>query len=305
MWSFTARRLLLGLAVVATASLLAFVLVRVSGDIATMLAGVDATAEDVEAMSAALGLDRPLHEQYLAWAGNAIRGEFGQSLVFPVPVIDLILSRFPTTLTLAFLSLGVALLLSLPLGVASAVWRGSALDKAAQAFAALGQAAPTFFIALLFIGWFGVNMRILPIAGNSTPAHFIMPTAVLAIHIMPAFVRMTRATMIDVLASDYIRTARAKGLHPAYVVFKHGLRNGVLPIVSLAAVQLGGLLEGAVIVETVFALDGIGMLAWQSVGRLDFMVIQAIVFWAAFIYVLLTLLADIANGYLNPRLRLS
>jgi peptide/nickel transport system permease protein len=305
MVAYALRRALLGLAVVFTASVLAFVLVRVSGDVATMLAGADATETDVEVIRTALGLDQPLAMQYARWAIAAIRGEFGDSLVFPVPVMQLLLERAPVTFALAFASLCLALVVAIPLGIAAAVWPGSLIDRFAQTLAALGQAAPTFFIALLLIAWLGVSLRVLPIAGSSTPAHFILPSVVLALHIMPAFIRMTRTTLIEVLASDYVRTAHAKGLPPAVVVLKHGLRNAVLPIVSLAAVQLGGLLEGAVVVETIFALDGIGMLAWQSVGRLDFMVIQAIVFWSSLVYVVLTLLADLANAYLNPRLRLS
>lgn len=303
MLNYALKRLLLGLGVIVTVSVLSFVLVRLSGDVATMLAGQDATAADVEAVQKALKLDRPLSEQYADWAWNALSGRFGNSLIFPVPVIDLIAERAPVTFSLAFGSLALALLLSIPLAVLAAVYRDTWIDRAAQFIAALGQAAPTFFLGLLLILVFAVHWRLLPIAGNATPQHFVLPIVVLAIHIMPAFVRVTRASMAEVLDADYMRTARAKGLHPLLVVFKHGLRNAVLPVVSLAAVQLGGLLEGAIIVETVFALDGLGMLAWQSVGRLDFMVIQALVFWATLVYVVLTIGADLLNAWLNPRLR--
>jgi peptide/nickel transport system permease protein len=303
MLHYALRRLALGALVVISVSVLAFVLVRLSGDVATMLAGEDATAADVEALRAALDLDRPLHEQYLAWAGGALQGSFGQSLAFPMPVFDLIAARAPTTIVLALSALAVSLVLGLSLGVAGAMNPGGWIDRGVQAVAALGQAAPTFFLALLLIVLLGVQLRVLPIAGSGGPENFVMPVAVLAIHLMPSSLRLVRSGMLGVMQADYIRTARAKGLHPATVVMKHGLRNALLPVVSLAAVQLGALLEGAIVVETVFALNGLGLLTWESVNSLDFMVIQALVFWGALVYVALTLAADLANAWLDPRLR--
>lgn len=305
MASYLVRRLLLGLAILVAVTILAFALVRLGGDVAVMLAGENATAADVEAVRAALQLDQPLHRQYLRWAGDALRGDFGDSLVFPVPAMQMILERLPVTVSLAFAALGVALAVAIPLAVAAALDPGSALDRGVLLAASLGQAAPTFFVGLLLILIFGVELQWLPIAGNRTHAHFVLPVAVLAFHAMPAFLRLTRASLVDVMASDHVRTARAKGLAPVQVILRHALPIAILPVLSLAAVQLGGLLEGAIVVEAVFALDGIGMLVWQSVQRLDFMVIQAIVFWSALVYIVLTLLADLANAALNPRLRVA
>ena len=303
MLNYVLRRLALGALVVVTVSLVTFLLVRLSGDIALMLAGEDATDEDVAAIRRAYDLDRSIVLQYLDWASGAFRGDFGNSLYFPLPALELIVDRLPVTLMLASLSLGLALLIAVPAGMAAAVTQGSLFDRLIRGFATLGQATPTFFLSLVLIIFLGVYFRWLPISGNTSWQHFVMPVIVLTIYVTPAFLRLVRSSMLEVLSADYIRTARAKGLAPWRVVVKHGLRNAVLPVVSLAAVQFGSLLEGSIIIETIYALDGIGMLAWQSIIRLDYVVIQALVFLASLVYVLLTTLADILNALLNPRLR--
>ena len=303
MLNYVLRRLALGALVVVTVSLVTFLLVRLSGDIALMLAGEDATDEDVAAIRRAYDLDRSIVLQYLDWASGAFRGDFGNSLYFPLPALELIVDRLPVTLMLASLSLGFALLIAVPAGMAAAVTQGSLFDRLIRSFATLGQATPTFFLSLVLIIFLGVYFRWLPISGNTSWQHFVMPVTVLTVYVTPAFLRLVRSSMLEVLSADYIRTARAKGLAPWRVVVKHGLRNAVLPVVSLAAVQFGSLLEGSIIIETIYALDGIGMLAWQSIIRLDYVVIQALVFLASLVYVLLTTLADILNALLNPRLR--
>lgn len=305
MLTYALKRVLLAFVVALTVSVAAFSLVRLAGDVATAIAGEGARAEDVEVIRKQYGLDRPLPVQYAEWLGRTLRGDLGRSLYFRQPVASLVFDRLPVTMTLGALSIGFALLLSIPLGVVAAMRPNSWIDRAALTLAVIGQAMPSFWFALLLILWFGVQLRWLPISGSDTWAHFVLPAIALGYYAAPAIMRLTRAGMIEVLGADYIRTARAKGLSPASVVFKHALRNAVIPVVALAAVQLGFVLGGSVVIETVFALHGLGYLAWESILQNDFPVVQAIVMLIAVIYVLLTLVADLANAWLDPRIRVA
>ncbi len=232
-----------------------------------------------------------------------LQGNFGQSLYFKTGVIDLIGNKFPTTAILAVGALSVALAISIPLGVASAVRPNSWVDRLCLALAVFGQAVPNFFFALILVLLFTVLFPILPVSGSEGWRNFIMPSVALGYYAAPAFMRLVRAGMIEVLASDYIRTARANGLSNRSIVFKHALRNALVPVVALAAVQLGFLLGGSVVIESVFALDGLGYLAFQSISYSDFPVTQAIVTLLSFVYVGLTLAADLINAWLDPRIR--
>src|SRR5918995_4820258 len=305
MFAFIAKRLGLALLVALAVSMVAFALVRLSGDVASAIAGEGARAEDLELVRRTYGLDRPLIVQYLDWLWRTLQGDFGSSLYFKTDVISLVIDKFPTTLLLGILSLLFALLISIPLGVAAAVYQNSWIDRLALAVAVVGQALPNFFFALLLIMLFSIQLRWLPVSGSGSWAHFVMPTVALGYYIAPAFMRLTRAGMVEVLSADYIRTARAKGLPGRSVVFKHALRNAVVPVVALAAVQLGFLLGGSVVIETIFALDGLGYLAYQSIPHKDFPVTQAVVMLLSVFYVLLTLAADIANAWLDPRIRVA
>jgi peptide/nickel transport system permease protein len=302
---FLLRRLLLALLVAAFLSVIVFVLLRLSGDIAAVIAGPGATFEDIAAVRSAFGLDRPLLVQYVEWALAALRGDLGNSLFARQPVLPLIVDRLPVTVTLAFASLMLALFVAIPLGVVAALRPNSWLDRLALSLAVLGQAMPSFWFGLLLILVFGVQLQWLPISGSSSAAHFVLPAITLGYFAMPAIMRLTRAGMIDVLESDYIRTARAKGLRTGSVLFKHALRNAIVPVVALAAVQLGVLLGGSIIVETVFGLSGVGQLAYESIQRADFPVLQAVVLIVSLVYVLLTLLADLLNAWLDPRIRVA
>jgi peptide/nickel transport system permease protein len=302
---FLLRRLLLALLVAAFLSVIVFVLLRLSGDIAAVIAGPGATFEDIAAVRSAFGLDRPLLVQYVEWALAALRGDLGNSLFARQPVLPLIVDRLPVTVTLAFASLMLALFVAIPLGVVAALRPNSWLDRLALSLAVLGQAMPSFWFGLLLILVFGVQLQWLPISGSSSAAHFVLPAITLGYFAMPAIMRLTRAGMIDVLESDYIRTARAKGLRTGSVLFKHALRNAIVPVVALAAVQLGVLLGGSIIVETVFGLNGVGQLAYESIQRADFPVLQAVVLIVSLVYVLLTLLADLLNAWLDPRIRVA
>ena len=304
MLRFVLGRLLMLVLVALTVSFIGFGLLRLSGDLAAVLAGETATAADIARVARQYGLDQPLYVQYLDWAGKALRGDLGTSLFTREPVTDLIMARIGVTITLAFSALAISLLIAVPLGVVAAMRKNSWVDRSVLAFSVLGQAIPSFWLALLLIYFFGVTLRWLPISGSDTAAHFIMPTMTLALATMPALMRLTRTGMIDALGADYIRTAWAKGLLPLPVLFKHALRNAILPVVSLSAVLLGFLLGGSVIVESVFALNGLGLLAFDSIKRIDFPVVQSILVFLSFCYIFLTLLSDLINAKLDPRISL-
>ena len=304
MGRFFVQRLGVAVLVAITVSVIGFALLRVSGDLAADLAGEDATPAEIAEIAALYGLDRPLHEQYLSWAANALGGDLGQSLFTNEPVMDLILERVGVTILLSLYSLVLALAIAIPLGVLAAIRANTSIDRAALGIAVFGQAIPNFWFGLILIYLFGVLLRWLPISGSSSFAHFILPTVALGTAVMPALMRLTRTGMLEVLEADFIRTARAKGLRPGAVFFKHALRNAILPVVSLSAVSLGFLLGGSVIVETVFALNGIGLLAYESILRSDFPVVQSILVFVSLAYIVLTLASDLINARLDPRIRL-
>jgi peptide/nickel transport system permease protein len=303
MLAFAVKRLGLAVLVAVVVSALAFLLLRASGDVATALAGEGARAEDIENIRRIYGLDRPLIVQYFEWIVRMAQGDFGESLYFKTDVLDLVRDKLPTTAYLAIFSLLFALAVSIPLGIVAAVYPNSWIDRLCLALAVLGQALPNFFFALILIMVFGVMLRAVPVSGSEGWDNFILPSVALGYYVAPPFMRLARAGMIEVLASDYIRTARAKGLSGPSIVLKHALRNALVPVVALAAVQLGFLLGGSVVIETVFALDGLGYLAYQSISHLDLPVTQAIVTLLSFIYVGLTLGADLLNAWLDPRIR--
>lgn len=300
---FLFRRAVLALLVCLTVLVVSFTLTRLSGDLATSIAGANATAEDVAIIRKNYGLDRPLPVQFLDWAASAASGDLGRSYLYHVPVAGLIKDRLPITLTLGFSGLAIALAVAIPLGILAAMREGTLLDRALMLVALLGQAMPSFWLSLLLIIWFGLKLQWLPISGIDTWDGYVMPAVVLAFSAVPALMRLTRAGMVDALASDYIRTARAKGLSTATIVLKHALRNAAMPVVAIAAVQLGFMLGGSIVIEAIFALHGVGYLAWESITKNDFPVVQAVVLILAVLYIGLTLLADMLNAVLDPRLR--
>lgn len=303
MSGYVLKRLGLAIAVALAVSMIAFLLLRLSGDPAIAIAGEGARAEDIELIRKTYGFDRPLPVQYVEWLGKTLTGDFGESIYFKQPAAPLIFAKLATTMALGLLSLAFALAISIPLGVLAAIYRNRWIDRLCLALAVLGQALPNFFFALLLIMVFSITLRVLPVSGSDTWQHFVMPTIALGYYAAPAFMRLIRAGMIEVLEADYIRTARAKGLPASKVIFKHALRNAVVPVVALAAVQLGFLLGGSVVIETIFALDGLGYLAYQSITFKDFPVMQNIVLLLSVIYVVLTLASDVANAWLDPRIR--
>ena len=302
---YALKRFGVAILVAISVSIVTFSLLHVSGDPAAAMAGESASEEDIEYVRKHYGFDRPLPVQYVDWASKAIQGDFGQSIYLKRPVAGILAERAPVTMTLGALSLTFALVLAIPLGVLAAMFPNTIIDRFALTVAVIGQALPNFFFALIMIIVFGVWLRWLPISGHASWLNFIMPSIALGYYATPAIMRLTRAGMMDVLSSDYIRTARAKGLKPRVVLFKHALRNAIIPVVSFSAVQLGFMLGGSIIIESIFSLNGLGSLAWQSIQRSDFEVMQAIVLTIACFYILLTFLADLLNAYLDPRIRVA
>ena len=283
--------------------ILSFSLTHLAGDPALAAAGPQATAEDLAIIRRDNGLDRPLPLQFITWAGNALRGDLGRSYLYRTPVSTLISARLPITLRLGLLGIVFAVAIALPLGIVAAIYEGTLIDRVAMLLALLGQALPSFWLALILIIEFGLRLQWFPIAGLDDWTGYILPSLVLAFSAVPALMRLTRSGMIDALAADYIRTARAGGLSRTSIVLRHALRNAAMPVVAIAAVQLGFMLGGSIVIESIFNLPGIGYLAWESISKNDFPVVQAVVLLLAMIYIGLTLGADLLNAALDPRLR--
>jgi peptide/nickel transport system permease protein len=300
---FLLRSLLLAALVCLTVLVVSFALSRLSGNLAINIAGPDASPEAVAKIEHELGLDRPLPVQFFDWARRAARGDLGSSYLFHEKVSSLIASHLPVTLTLGLIAIAIAIAVAVPLGIVAALNEGGWIDIAAGTVVLAGQAVPSFWLGLMLILWFGVDLHWLPIAGLETWQGYVLPSFVLAFVAIPVMLRMTRSGMVDALGSDYVRTARAKGLSRVSIVLKHAFRNAAMPVVAVSAVQLGFILGGSVVVEVVFNVRGVGYLAWESIGKGDFPVIQAVVLLFAVIFVGLTLLSDLFGAVLDPRLR--
>ena len=305
MLAYILKRSAVAVLVAITVSLITFSMIYLSGDPAVALAGETATEADIENIRRVYGYDRPILVQYMDWLYRAVQGDFGQSHYLRKPVADVIFERLPTTMLLGLFALTFALTLSIPLGVLAAIRPNSLIDRVALTIAVVGQAMPSFWFALTMMLWFGIYLRWLPITGTDSWANFVMPSIALGYYITPAVMRLTRAGMMEVLSADYIRTARAKGLRPMTVLFKHALRNAIIPVVSLAAVQFGFMLGGSIVIETIFAINGLGFLAWESIQRADLPMMQAIVLVLSIFYIVLTFLADMLNAWLDPRIRVA
>lgn len=303
MLPYVLKRFAVAILVAITVSMITFSMIYLSGDPALALAGETATEADIENIRRVYGYDRPIVVQYLDWLYRAVQGDFGQSHYLKKPVSEVIFERLPTTMLLGFCALVFALTLSIPLGVLAAIRPNSMIDRVALTIAVVGQAMPSFWFALIMMLWLGIYWRLLPITGTDSWANFVMPSIALGYYITPAVMRLTRAGMLEVLSTDYIRTARAKGLRPMTVLFKHALRNAIIPVVSLAAVQFGFMLGGSIVIETIFAINGLGFLAWESIQRADLPMMQAIVLVLSIFYIVLTFLADMLNAWLDPRIR--
>ena len=281
-----------------------FAMVRLSGDPVLLFMPMDIQAKDVNEFRQRLGFNDPLPVQYGRFLAGAVRGDFGESLRYKQDALGLVLERLPATLLLAGASLLLTVGIALPLGVLSAVRRNSVLDHVGTVATVLGQATPGFWLGLMLIFVFSVKLRWLPTGGTGSLAHLAMPAVVLAAFFAARIARLTRSAVLDALGEDYVLTARAKGLGEGRVVGKHTLRNSAIPIVTLAGLEAGQLLGGAVITETIFAWPGLGRLTVQALLNRDFPVVLAAVFLVSVMYTLINLLVDLLYGWLDPRVRL-
>jgi len=281
-----------------------FAMVRLSGDPVLLFMPMDIQAKDVNEFRQRLGFNDPLSVQYARFIGGAVRGDFGESLRYRRDALGLVLERLPATLLLAGTSLLLTLLIAVPVGIMSAVWRDGPFDQLGTLATVLGQAVPGFWLGLMMIYLFAVQLRWLPTGGMGTASHVIMPSIVLAAFFSARIARLTRSAVLDILGEDYVLTARAKGLASIRVIGKHTLRNAAIPIVTLAGLEAGQLLGGTVITETIFAWPGLGRLTVQALLNRDFPVVLAAVSFTSIVYTTLNLLVDVAYGWLDPRVRL-
>ncbi len=280
-----------------------FFLTRLSGNPVDLLLDVNATERDQEILTRYLGLDRPLPVQYGIYVRNIALGDFGNSILTRRPVAEHIRERLPATIELGLVAMLLSILIGVPLGVYSAVRRGGILDSGARIFSVLGQSMPTFWLGLMLILFFGVVLGVLPAGGRGGPEHVILPAFTLGYFTSAAILRLTRSAMLEVLGSDYIKFARLKGLHEQVVLWKHGLKNALLPVITFAVMLFVQFLGGAVVTETVFAWPGLGRLILESITTRDYPIVQAGVLVLSALYLTANLCVDLLYSYLNPRIR--
>jgi peptide/nickel transport system permease protein len=302
--TYVLRRLAQSLLVLLGISVVVFVILHLTGDPTLLLLPPDASAEEVARFRRAMGFDDPLYVQYLRFLRGAVHGDFGTSLRHDEPALALVWQRMPATLELTVVALGVALVLAIPAGIVSAVFRNTAIDYVSTVVALVGQAMPTFWLGIMLILIFSVGLQALPSSGRGSVYHLILPALTLGLFTTARIMRLTRSGMLEVLGQDYVRTARAKGVGERMIVWKHVLRNAGIPVVTIVGLELGTLLGGAVITETIFAWPGVGRLSVQAIYNRDYPVVQAAVFVLASIFVLVNLAVDLVYTYLDPRIRI-
>jgi peptide/nickel transport system permease protein len=303
MLRYIAKRLLMAVFILWAVATIAFALTFLSGDPATLMIGDHWTAEQIASFREAMGYDRPLLVQYGDYLAGLPRGDFGVSVRQQVPVMDLILERFPATLQLTAAALFLIVFISIPLGVLSAVRRNTLADRMAMSGALFAQSVPTFWLGIMLILVFGVWLRWLPVSGNGSPLHLILPAVTLATFSTARIARLVRSSMLDVLGQDYIRTARAKGLPNWRIHYVHALRNALIPVITMLGIEVGSLLGGALITETVFAWPGIGRLTLQAIQARDLPLVQGVITFGALVFVLVNLAVDLSYSFIDPRIR--
>lgn len=303
--AFIAKRLLQAVIALFGVVTLVFFLQRLTGDPVLLMVPPDASKADIDTLRVALGFDQPLYVQYLQFLAGLLRFDLGQSYVQHLPVIDIIDSRVPYTLSLAAGALVVAIGIGVPVGVLIAVRRHSWESRWLMGFVLVGQSMPTFWTSVLLIMLFGVILRWLPTSGANGIASLLMPAFALGFLSMATFARVARTSVLDELEKDYVRTGHAKGLSMSRIVLRHLLRNAAVPLVTISALEIANLLTGAIIIETVFAWPGLGQLTIQAISARDFPIVQGVVLIGAAVAILLNLLADVLYSVIDPRIRLS
>lgn len=302
MGKYILRRFFHSIFMILGITIVIFVITNVVGDPVALLLDPMSTREDFERLRKQLGLDRPLHAQYLQFLQNAVQGDFGKSLQSKDPAMSLVLEHLPATIELTLASMLIMLTVALPVGIYSAARPYTLGDTLAKLFALAGQATPNFWLGIMLILLFGVKLKWLPISGRGGIENLILPALTHGVFGMAAVTRLTRSAMLDVLDRDYIRTARIKGLSETRVIFKHAFRNALIPVTTYVALLFAALLGGSVITETIFAWPGIGRLAVHSITTNDFPVVQAVVFLASIVFIMVNLLVDVLYCWIDPRI---
>lgn len=295
--------MLVSLPVLLVVSFVVFAMIFLSGDPAVLMLPPEATSEQVAQLRHEYGFDEPLLVQYGRFLGKALQGDFGNSIRYRQPALSLVMERFPATLQLSTFSVLLAVTLSLPLGILAALRRNSFVDYVASFLAVIGQSMPNYWLGFLLVYAIAVKMHLLPTSGGPGWQYVILPGVTIAFNIMALITRMTRSAMLEVISEDYVRTARAKGLSEIIVIIRHALRNALLPVVTIVALQFGYILGGAVVVETIFAWPGLGLLTIQAIYNRDYPLVQTAVLFLAVSFVLINLFVDILYQFLDPRAR--
>jgi len=299
------RRLLQGLVLLVLVATIVFFLGRLTGNPVDLMLPEDATPEDRRALTETLGLDGPLHQQFGIFIANALRGDLGQSIRHRQPAVEVFFSRLPNTLLVVPGAMMLAVILAVPLGILSALYRGSIIDRVAGTIAVLGIATPHFWLGILLIYIFSVQLDWLPTSRMGDYRHYILPTVTLSTFLLAGFMRLIRSSMLEILDSEFVKLARIKGLSETIVVWKHCLRNALIPVLTLWGVFMGGLVTGAIVTETVFAWPGIGRLTYEAVIFRDYPLLQAAIIMDAVLIVFINLIVDILYAYVDPRIRLA
>ncbi len=302
---FIVRRFLQTMVVLLLVATVAFLIVRVAGDPVRSLLPDNATLEQEQALRHLLGYDRPLVTQYLSYLSGLLHFDFGQSVFFQEPARVVIFNRLPATARLAAAALVFSLVVAVPAGIVSALRRGKATDSAVMTAVLVGQSTPAFFVGIVFILIFAVQLKILPASGTGGIGHLVLPAITLGLYSTAMIARLLRSSLIDVMGEDYIRTARAKGLSPVGVVVTNALRNAALPVVTIVGLEIGSLLGGAIVTEQVFAWPGVGRLTIEAITNRDYPLMQATVIFLAIVFVVVNLVVDVLYAVLDPRVRLS
>lgn len=305
MVQYILRRLFLSVFVVAGVTVVVFVVVRLSGDPTALMISPEASAEDVAELRHRMGFDRPVIVQFWDFLTGAVRGDFGDSLRYREPAFGLVVERLPATVQLTVASLLIAVIVALPAGIVSAVKRNTIWDRLAMFLALFGQSMPVFWFGILLILIVSVQLQVLPSSGSGDVRHLILPAITLGLYSTARITRLVRSEMLEMISQDFVRTARAKGLRERAVLYRHALRNALIPVVTVIGIEAGGMLGGAVITETVFAWPGIGQLAVRAIFNRDYPLIQAVVFTIACLFVLINLFVDVLYAMLDPRIKLS
>ena len=303
MGRYLVRRLLQVIPVLIIITMVVFFLVNVAGDPTVNLLPLDATQEDRERLREAMGLNRPLYIQYFDFIKNVLKGDFGDSYRFNQPALDLALARIPVSVQLAGVSLLFAIIFAIPMGILSAQFAGTPFDMVISGLSVLGRAMPSFWVGILLILCFSVNLRIFPVSGSGTPAHIILPAVALAIQTAAPIVPLIRSNMLTIMHEDYIRTARSKGLKESLVICIHAFKNALVPVVTIVALQIPGLVGGALIVETVFAWPGLGQFLIQAINNRDMSIVQVCILLISIITLIANLIADLVYCLIDPRIK--